>query len=82
MIAAKLPLIYRPNNKPLKEIKMCSKKYTPAPHPHAELIIEWVKDTKRKIEISFDNINWSASIAPPIWSKDAYYRFADTANPK
>lgn len=25
--------------------------HTPKPHPHAAMIIEWVKDTSRKVEI-------------------------------
>ncbi len=55
---------------------------TKTPHPHAEFIIEWMKDTSREIQLfSVCEQAW-VTITEPSWGNDRQYRFADTVEQK
>ena len=49
----------------------------PTPHPHAEMIAEWIKDTSRIVE-RFDKDRDVWVDLYPGWGPNEQYRFADT----
>lgn len=50
------------------------------PHPHAEMITEWVKDTSRVVQC-YSTYQWrDCLLAPPAWDADFEYRFKPEPN--
>lgn len=48
-------------------------------HKHYDLILEWIKDTSRKLEYSANGRAWnSVPFNAPKWDESVEYRFADS----
>lgn len=52
---------------------------TAKPHPHAAMIVEWIKDTSRIVQTKmWENRMWM-DCSLPTWCPSRDYRFADSA---
>ena len=65
----------------LAAISQTTEKTQATPHPHSDMITEWVKDTNRVVQSKYKkNGKWKDCTSPQ-WSEDREYRFADSVKP-
>ena len=61
-------------------ISQTTEKTQATPHPHADMITEWVKDTNRIVQSSVVGEHWT-DCPSPTWCLFYQYRFADSVKP-
>ena len=63
--------------RPTEEAEMSAQNNT---HPHAAMIVEWVKDTSRIVQRSLNGEDWE-DCPSPLWLPSSQFRFADSVKP-